>query len=100
MPNSTRMPSTEKMFSDWPKISSDSRANGKVSGSASKMVNGWIHDSNCAARIKYMKMNAMPNAVTKATPAFFSSLERPVGPVSYSGPRPCFFTIASMASTI
>ena len=32
----------------------DSSAKGSVSGSESRIVTGWSHDSNCAARIKYM----------------------------------------------
>ena len=47
--NSTRMPNSEKMFSDWSKISSDTSANGSVSGSDSRIVIGCSHDSNCAA---------------------------------------------------
>ena len=56
MPNSTRMPSAEKMLTDWFSTTSDSSANGTVSGSDSRMVIGWTQLSNCAARIRYMKM--------------------------------------------
>ena len=41
-------------------------ANGTVSGSDSRIVIGCSHDSNCAARIRYMKMNDSANATRKA----------------------------------
>ncbi len=56
------------MSSDCPSISSDRIANGTVSGSASKIVIGCSQDSNCAARIRYMKMNDIPKARMKALP--------------------------------
>ncbi len=40
---------SEKMLIDWWKMNSDSSANGSVSGSESRMVIGWSHDSNWAA---------------------------------------------------
>ena len=67
-PNSTRMPSIEKMSSDDLSISSEISANGTVSGSASRIVIGCSHDSNCAARIRYMKMNDRPKAMRNASP--------------------------------
>ena len=47
--NSTRMPNSEKILIDWWKINSESSANGSVSGSESRIVIGWSHDSNWAA---------------------------------------------------
>ena len=76
------MPSIEKMFSDWPKRMSESSAKGRVSGSASRMVKGCTQDSNCAARIRYMKMKAMRKATMKALPAFAISFERPAAPLA------------------
>ena len=64
-PNSTSRPSAEKMFSDCRKMMIDSSANGSVSGSDSRIVIGCSHDSNCAARIRYMKTNDSTNASTK-----------------------------------
>ena len=55
------------MFSELPVMISEIRANGTVSGNASRIVIGCTHDSNCAARIRYIKImdsrNAVPNAV-------------------------------------
>ena len=56
-PNSTSSPSAEKMFSDCLKMMIDRSANGSVSGSDSRIVTGCSHDSNCAARIRYMKIS-------------------------------------------
>ncbi len=67
-PNSTRTPSIVKMSSDCPKITSEMSAKGTVSGSASRIVIGCSHDSNCAARMRYMKMNDSPKARMKALP--------------------------------
>ena len=40
-----------------PKMRIETRANGTVSGSARRIVMGWSQLSNCAARMRYMKMN-------------------------------------------
>jgi len=50
------------------KTSSEMSANGTVSGSEIKIVMGCSHDSNWAARIKYMKTKAKPNAMAKFKP--------------------------------
>ena len=73
------MPSIVKMSSDWLKISSETSANGTVSGSASKIVIGCSHDSNCAARIRYMKMNDSPKATMKLSPVRLISFDCPNG---------------------
>ena len=65
-PNSTSRPSPEKMFSDCWKMMSESSANGSVSGSDSRIVTGCSHDSNCAARIRYMNTNDSAIAVRNA----------------------------------
>ena len=80
MPKSTRMPSDEKMLIDWFRTTIDRSANGTVSGSASRIVIGWIQLSNCAARIRYMKMIESRNAMRNADAAFPCSRERPVSP--------------------
>ncbi len=64
----------------------DSNANGSVSGNDSRMVTGCSHDSNCAARIRYMKTSDSRNAVTKFCAARPSSRERPVNAPRYSPP--------------
>ena len=46
---STSTPKREKMFSDCPKMTSESRAKGSVSGSERRMVMGCSQDSNWAA---------------------------------------------------
>ena len=43
-------------------------AKGSVSGSDSRIVIGWSHDSNCAARIRYMNTSDRPKASMKACP--------------------------------
>ncbi len=63
----------------------ESRANGTVSGSASKIVTGWSHDSNWAARIRYMKMMDSRNARAKFRAAVPISFEVPVTPTRYAG---------------
>ena len=65
------------MFSDCRKMMSDSSANGSVSGSDSRIVIGCSHDSNCAARIRYMKMNDSTKASTKFWAVRPSSFDRP-----------------------
>ena len=59
-PNRTMIPSIDRIDSDWWNISSDRSANGTVSGSEIMIVTGCSHDSNCAARTRYMKMNESP----------------------------------------
>ncbi len=76
------------MFSDWPKITIDSSANGSVSGSDSRIVTGCSHDSNCAASTRYMKISDSASACRNALAVRFSSRERPAKPVRYSDPRP------------
>ncbi len=44
------------------------------------MVIGWIQLSNCAARIRYMKMIERMKASMKFFAAFPCSRERPVSP--------------------
>ena len=65
------------MFSDWWKMMIDSSAKGSVSGSDSRIVIGCSHDSNCAARIRYMKTSESTNASTKFCAARPSSFDRP-----------------------
>ena len=65
------------MLSDCPKMMIDSSAKGSVSGSDVRIVTGCSHDSNCAARIRYMKMSERPNARRKFCAARPSSRERP-----------------------
>ena len=64
-PNNTWMPSMVKMSSDDFKKISDTSANGTVSGSDSRIVIGCSHDSNCAARIRYMKISDSAKAIRK-----------------------------------
>ncbi len=68
------------MLIDWLKTTIDSSANGTVSGSASRIVTGWIQLSNCAARIRYMKMIESRKASRKFRAALPCSRERPVKP--------------------
>ena len=75
------------MLSDCPVAMIEKSANGSVSGSESRIVSGWSHDSNWAARIRYMKTSDRPNASMKARPVRASSRERPANLVRYSGPR-------------
>ena len=77
--NSTRMPSAEKMFSDCPSKMSERIAKGRVSGSARRMVMGCSQDSNCAARVRYMKTMASRKASMNERPALAISLVRPIG---------------------
>ncbi len=74
------------MFNDCPKMMIDSSANGSVSGSDSRIVMGCSHDSNCAARIRYMNTIDNRNAMRKFCAARPSSLERPAKRVLYPGP--------------
>ncbi len=78
----------------------DSSANGSVSGNDSRIVTGCSHDSNCAARIRYMKMRDSANAMRKFCAALPSSFDRPVSAPRYSGPAPMFLNSASMAFCI
>lgn len=55
----------------------DSSANGSVNGSDSRIVTGCSQDSNCAARMRYMKISDSPNARRKFCAARPSSRERP-----------------------
>ena len=72
-------PSAENMLSDWSKMSSEISAKGSVSGSESRIVIGWSHDSNCAARTRYMKMNeSAERPCRNALAVRLSSRERPV----------------------
>ena len=50
------------MFTVWPVISSDRMPNGIASGRVSRIVIGWINDSNCAASTMYMNTNDSRNA--------------------------------------
>ncbi len=73
------------MFSDCPKITIEISANGSVSGSDSRIVTGCSHDSNCAARIRYMNTSDRTIAERNAVAVRLSSRERPVKPARYSG---------------
>ena len=55
----------------WGELPNGSRAEliADIAGIASKMVTGCSHDSNCAARMRYMKTKAIPSASMKYTPA-------------------------------
>jgi hypothetical protein len=53
------------MLSVWPKISDASRPNGTAMGSVSRIVTGWMNDSNCAASTMYMNTNESANAMPK-----------------------------------
>ena len=74
------------MFSDCWKTMIERSANGSVSGSDSRIVIGCSHDSNCAARIRYMKISDKAKARMKFCAARPSSRDRPVSPPRYSGP--------------
>ena len=74
------------MFSDCPVMMIDSSANGNVSGSDSRIVTGCSHDSNCAARIRYMNTSDSPKAIRKFCAARPSSRDRPANRVLYPGP--------------
>ena len=76
------------MFSDCPVMMIESSANGSVSGSESRIVIGCSQDSNCAARIRYMKTSDSPNAIRKFCAARASSRDRPANRVVYPGPIP------------
>ncbi len=65
MPKSSSSPSPEKMFTDCPVMSSERMPNGIASGSVSRIVTGWMNDSNCAASTMYMKMNESEKASMK-----------------------------------
>jgi hypothetical protein len=56
-PKRSSRPRPEKMFTDCPVRSSERMPNGMASGSVSRIVTGWMNDSNCAASTMYMKMN-------------------------------------------
>ena len=64
----------------------ESSANGSVSGSESRIVIGCSHDSNCAARIRYMKTSDSTNASRKFCAARASSRDRPANRVAVPGP--------------
>ncbi len=76
-PKSTSRPSAEKMFSDCRVMIIDNNANGNVSGNESRIVMGCSHDSNCAARIRYMNTSDRPKASRKFCAARASSRDRP-----------------------
>ena len=65
MPNSSSRPRPEKIFTVWPAISSDRIPNGTASGRVSRIVIGWMKDSNCAASTMYMKMKVSEKASAK-----------------------------------
>ena len=92
------MPSIVKMSSDCRSISSETSANGTVSGSDSRMVIGCSHDSNCAARIRYMKMNDIPKARMKALPVRAISFDWPNGTKRYCDGRFISLTVFSSAA--
>src|SRR3954447_12228394 len=64
---------------------SDKSANGTVSGRERRMMSGMLHDSNCAARIRYMKTNDIENASRKPIASSEDVFDRPVGSRRYSG---------------
>ena len=53
------------MFSCWPNEQRGEQPNGTASGSVSRIVTGWMNDSNCAASTMYMKTNDSANAIAK-----------------------------------
>src|SRR5512136_2466836 len=65
----------------------ESRANGTVSGKASRIVTGWSQDSNWAARIRYMKTMERRKANPKFRAVVPISFEVPVTPTWYTGSR-------------
>src|SRR4029079_6477003 len=83
-PHRTRIPSIVKMSSDDLRKISDTSANGTVSGSDSKIVIGCSHDSNCAARIRYMNRNDRPKAKANAAPVRLISFDCPNAEKVYS----------------
>ncbi len=85
-------------MSDCPKATIDISAKGKVSGSAIKIVTGWSHDSNWAARTRYMKMIDSTKASRKFLAALPISLEVPVVPVAYVESSFSALTSRSIAS--
>src|SRR4051812_3021865 len=93
-PNSTKRPSADIKFKLCLKMSSDRIANGTVSGSEIRMMNGYIQDSNCAAKIKYMKTNDSENASKNPAASSDDDLERPVGTSRYAAPACCFSNAA------
>ena len=79
---------------------SDSRANGIVSGRASRIVIGWIKLSNCAARIMYMKTSERTKARMKLSRVSSSVLAWPLsGSRSRGGSSSAFRTSRTTAST-
>jgi hypothetical protein len=64
-PKSSSRPRPEKMFTVCPITSSERMPKGTASGSVSRMVMGWMNDSNCAASTMYMKMNESAKASMK-----------------------------------
>jgi hypothetical protein len=74
------------MFNDCRVTMMDSSANGSVSGSDSRIVIGWSHDSNCAARIRYMNTSDSTNAMRKfcAGPSELARPSRERGAVARS----------------
>ena len=66
----------------------DTSAKGSVRGSDSRIVTGCSHDSNCAARIRYMKTSDSKMAVRNALAVRFNSRERPAKSARYSGGMP------------
>ena len=99
-PNSTKMPSSENMSMAKPKMTTLAMANGKVSGNDIKMVIGCSHDSNCAARIKYMNTIDMSRPSAKLLPVCAMSFVAPT-PVKWKlGGRFCSSTASRMASWI
>ncbi len=53
------------MLSCCPNISDASSPNGTARGSVSRMVTGWMNDSNCAASTMYMNTNESAKAIPK-----------------------------------
>src|SRR4051812_38247409 len=98
-PNSTNSPSADIKFRLCPNKMSEMSANGTVSGSEIKMMNGFSQDSNCAAKIRYMKTNESPNASKKPLASSDDDLDRPVGTRRYAGPVCCFSKAAFTALT-
>ena len=64
-PKRSSRPRPEKMFTDCPVKSSERMPNGMASGSVKRIVTGWMNDSNCAARIMYMKTKESTKASMK-----------------------------------
>ena len=88
------------MSSDCPRMRSEINANGTVSGSASRMVIGCSQDSNCAARMRYMKMNDIPKARMKALPVRAISFDCPNGTNrNWDGRFSCLTAFSSAAPT-